>query len=135
MGFFDFIRSGMERIRSGMRSIGERLGVIERKAPEIRPEIKEIRKEIASIKETVSEIQKDIQPTERTIQERFPAEPTFQHRYRVTIQYRPVISTRPYRTETKYVDADSAEDAIEIAEESISEEPDYYLSILSERVE
>ena len=108
----------LQRIREGLRSIGERLRIIEKKVHEVKPEIKEIRKEI-------KEIQKEIRPTYPWNITAKEPEPTRLRRYRVTIQYRPVTSARPYVTITRIIEAESSIDAINQLQSEI-DDADYW---------
>lgn len=125
MGFLD-------RMRSGLRWAGEKLHIIKREAP------KDVRVSISIVEERLAKLEREIAPTkERAIIEREPAIviPPRRKRYSVSIQYRPVIAGRNYRTRTEIVEAESSLEAIAIVQEGLDEEPDYYLSLSAERTD
>ena len=124
MGFFSKLREGLHAIRERLSAIVSRKDVP-----------KDVREDVARIDRKVERMEKEARPMERTVSERSTPEPSGRKRYNVLIQYRPVQSARTYRNFKWSGEASSLEDAIDLAEEELEEEPDYYLAIESKREE
>lgn len=123
MGFFQRLREGLHSIRVRLSAIVSRKDVP-----------KDVREDVARLDRKVERMEKDARPQERSVAERFSPEDR-PKRFNVSIQYRPVQSSRAYREYKWSGFADSLEDAIALAEEELEDEPDYYLSIESKRDE
>lgn len=132
MGLFQRIREGLHAIRERLTKIVSRKDVPS-----------DVRKEIASVERKVERLEKDVRPQERIIKERISPErkgaPPVKKRYHVNLQLRGVSSIRQYPIYNEDVDADSAEEAIAIAEqhwtERFKDEIDYILSEEAKRFE
>ena len=123
MGFFSKLREGLRSVREKLSSIGRR--------KDIPPDA---RKDIAKVEKKVEALEREARPQERIIRERESVEPSLR-RYSVSIQYRPVSSFRAYREHKWSGEASSITEAIALAEESLEDEPDYYLAIEGKREE
>ena len=123
MGFFSKLREGLRTIREKLSSIG--------RSKDVPPDA---RKDIKIVEKKVEALEREARPQERIIRERESVEPSLR-RYSVSIQYRPVSSFRAYREHKWSGEASSVTEAIALAEESLEDEPDYYLAIEGKREE
>lgn len=140
MGLLDRVRDAFSTVRETLHDVRVRLSAIIHRTdvpPDVKADVADLARkaEIAEQRASVSE--QEVRAVPRTIRERFfpeRVEPIVQKRFRVRIQYRPILSGRPYIVHEWEGEADSPEDAIAFAEETLPQEPAYFLSVESERV-